>query len=397
MNSEPSQEKVADKVRILLLEDDEVDALWVERAIRHSKTVLYASVRAESLAQALEILQKETFDIILSDLKLPDASGLDVYEALDRGAPGLPIILLTGNLLDEDIAIKAVQKGAQDYLIKGQVDEKGLLRSLSYASERKKLLCMRDHFVSMVSHELRNPLTALEGSLQVILDNAVASGMQEQKEMLEIALRSIMRLSRITDDLLAIAKLEAGKTREVKTFFNMNELVKEVVVLFEELAQKRGLQLKMSFPSKAVEVYADRDKIARVFTNLLSNALKFCQKGFIEISVSESGEEVQCGVADTGRGIAPEALGRVFSKFEQFGRSVDGVEKGTGLGLSICKEIVELHGGKIWVTSELGKGTTFSFTLPKGPKDHQKLGEILVSEGAISKEQLHEALKKQGK
>ena len=395
MCAEDVEKKEAAPLRLLLLEDDEIDAQWVKRALQHSKMLRYAVTRAETLAQALEILKKETFDMILSDLKVPDAFGLEIYQAFAANAPGLPIILWTGNVLDEGVAIEAVKKGAQDYLIKGQVDERGLLRALAYANERKKLISMRDHFVNVVSHELRNPLFAIQELVRIVYNSVEASGPQDQKNILEMVMKSAARLFRITDDLLAIAKLESGKDKEVKTLFNVIELAREVAGLFEELARKKGLQLKTSFCAEAVEIFADKDKITQVFTNLLSNALKFCKEGFVEISVSESPEEVRCGVKDTGRGISPEALGKVFSKFEQFGKPSSGAEKGTGLGLSISKEIVERHGGKIGVESELGKGSTFFFTLPKGSPERKKLGEILTADGVISQEQLQKALKKQ--
>ncbi len=393
--SEDAEKKEDAPLRLLLLEDDEVDAQWVTRSLRHSKTLKYVVSRGETLAQALELLKKETFDIILSDLKVPDAFGLEIYQAFAKNAPGLPIILWTGNVLDEGVAIEAVSKGAQDYLIKGQVDERGLLRALAYANERKKLMGMRDHFVNVVSHELRNPLFAIQELVRIVYNSVAAKGPEDQKNILEMVMNSVARLFRITDDLLAIAKLEAGKAKEVKTLFNINDVVREVAGLFEEVARKKGLQLKTALSAEVVQVCADKDKITRVFTNLLSNSLKFCQEGFVEISVSESPAEVRCAVKDTGCGIAPEELGKVFSKFEQFGKPALGVEKGTGLGLSISKEIVERHGGKIGVESEFGKGTTFFFTLPKDSPERKKLGEILTAEGAITPEQLQVALKKQ--
>lgn len=368
MPSDDAEKKEDQALRILILEDDEVDAMWVTRSLQHSKTVRYAASRAETLAQALDLLKKETFDMILSDLKVPDGFGLEIYQALAQSAPGLPIILWTGNVLDEGIAIQAVQQGAQDYLIKGQVDERGLLRALVYANERKKLISMRDHFVNVVSHELRNPLFAIRELIQFAIEGVATAKPQDQKGLLEMALNSVARLFRITDNLLAIAKLEAGKVKDVKTLFNIHDVVREVAGLFEEMSRKKGLQLKTSFSGEAVEVYADQDQISQVLTNLLSNAMKFCKEGFVEISVVGSAEEVRCSVKDTGCGIAPENLGKVFSKFEQFGKSAAGAEKGTGLGLSISKEIVERHGGTIGVESEPGKGTTFFFTLPKNSR-----------------------------
>jgi signal transduction histidine kinase len=376
MSSDAGKKEEENALRILILEDDEVDALWVTRALQHSKMVRYVASRAETLSQALDLLKKETFDMILSDLKLPDAFGLEIYQALAKSAPELPIILWTGNVLDEGIAIEAVKKGAQDYLIKGQVDERGLLRALAYANERKKLISMRDHFMSVVSHELRSPLFAIRELIRMVYEGLKVTGPKDQENILGMVLGSVARLFRITDDLLDIAKLEAGKGKEAKTVFNVQDVAKEVADLFEELARKKGLQIKTSFSPETEEVFADRDAIARVFTNLLGNAMKFCKEGFVEISVSGPGEEIRCSVKDTGCGISPDQLGKVFSKFEQFGKPVSGVEKGTGLGLSISREIVERHGGKIGVESEPGKGTIFFFTLPKSSQGRKEAGAI---------------------
>jgi len=146
-------------------------------------------------------------------------------------------------------------------------------------------------------------------------------------------------------------------------------LAQQVVNAFELRAKEKGLLLKMFAPKKDIEVYVDADKIIQVLTNLVANAIKFTESGYVELALSEDDEEVTCSVMDTGIGFSKEDLPRVFTKFQQFGRSPGGGEKGTGLGLVIAKGLVELHHGKIWVESKLAKGTQFTFTLPKYVKE----------------------------
>lgn len=182
------------------------------------------------------------------------------------------------------------------------------------------------------------------------------------------------RLGYMINDLLDVSKMEAEKMVLRKEFFDMKELAKEAVLSFESQAQGKGLEIKTRFPEERVEVAADRDKIAQVWSNLLTNALKFTEKGEITVSVTENEKMVECRVADTGCGISQEDLPKVFNRFEQFSLSHHrSGPKGTGLGLSICKGLVELHHGAIQVQSVLGEGTTLTFTLPKPtPKEALK-------------------------
>jgi len=355
----------AGPIKVLLLEDNEVDAQWVERALKNFKEGDFQIEWVKELEKAVGLAQKASFDIIISDLKVPDGFGLEVYEAIYRRAPHTPIILLTGTLEEEKLALEAIQKGAQDYLFKGQVSPQALLRSLVYALERHKLLSMRDHFVNIVSHELRSPLSAMRMSVGDLLEGLAGPLSAQQKEYLALSLKSIDRLHRTADELLDLAKMEAGRVPLQKSRFDLAALAHEIKKSLEKEARAKGLTLKTQMPEGSVEIDADQDKIARVLTNLLHNAVKFTEKGVIEISVKDSDENVSCSVSDTGMGISSEDLPKVFNKFEQFGKKDQSKAQGTGLGLSICKQIIDLHGGSLRVESEPGKGTTFSFSLPK--------------------------------
>mgnify|MGYP000191496243 CR=1 FL=1 len=247
-----------------------------------------------------------------------------------------------------------------------------LLRDITRLREIEN---MRSEFVSTVSHELRTPLATIKEAISQVLEGLLGETTPQQKEFLNICLEDIDRLTRIINGLLDISKIEAHRLRIKKDNVDIVKLVKGVVASFTPRFKEKGLEIKTNFSSPYLEVYCDRDKIIQVFTNLVSNALKFTDSGYIEISVSEEGEEVKCSVRDTGKGIAPENLDKVFDKFMQFGREYGPGEKGTGLGLAITKGIIELHRGRIWVESKLGEGTKFSFTLPQYKPQEEKFYE----------------------
>lgn len=243
---------------------------------------------------------------------------------------------------------------------------KALYRELERKNEElKKLDQLKSDFISMVSHELRTPLTVIRESVSQVAEGVLGKITQKQQEFLSICLEEIDRLKRIIDNLLDISKIEAGKVELKREWVDLVGLIEKVTFSFMSRAKAKGLELKTAYSDKVIESYIDRDKIIQIFNNLVGNALKFTDKGYIEIQVIDRESHIECFVADRGRGIADSDIPKLFSKFQQFGRTPGPGEKGTGLGLAISKNIVELHKGKIWVESQLGKGTKFIFTLPK--------------------------------
>lgn len=356
----------AEVLKVLLIEDNEVDAKWVERALGNFKDSKFRLDWSSTVKGGLEKLGKETYDVIISDLKLPDGFGLEVFDTFYKAAAHIPIILLTGTLEEEALAVEAIQKGAQDYLFKGKISPEGLIRSLTHSLERYKLLAMRDKVVNMASHELRSPLAVLREAVDLIHGGRLGAVNESQKKFLKMALNATDRLTRTTTEFLDLAKMEAGGSELKKESFDLIALVKEIVSEFDAAATQKKLKLSCSFPPGSnLNVCADRDAIARVYINLLSNALKFTEAGAIEVTVKDLGERVESSVRDTGVGIAGEDLPKVFNKFEQFGKKNKASGSGSGLGLSISKEIITLHKGEISVESEPGKGSRFVFTLPK--------------------------------
>ena len=238
----------------------------------------------------------------------------------------------------------------------------GLFRDITKEIEVDR---MKTDFISTVSHEIRTPLTTIREGVSQALDGILGETTQKQKEVFSIVLEDSDRLKRIIDNLLDISKIEAGMVELKKEFVDLAGAVKGVIAGFSLIVKEKSLSIETSFSPEKIKAFADKDRIIQVFTNLIGNSLKFTQSGRISIYLSEKDTSIECSVSDTGGGIAKEDLPRVFSKFQQFGRTAGPGEKGTGLGLSITKAIVELHKGKIWIDSELGKGTKVTFSLPK--------------------------------
>jgi len=224
---------------------------------------------------------------------------------------------------------------------------------------------LKSDFISTVSHELRTPLSITKEGISLILDEIAGKINEKQRGILLDSKDSIDRLARLINNLLDISKIEAGKMQLMVEPVEVTALIEWVAASFNKKAKEKNLEIKTDLGGRKIMIYADSDKIVQLFTNLVGNAMKFTEKGYIRISARESEDAVEFSVEDTGKGIAKDDLPRVFSKFQQFGRTNGPGERGTGLGLSIAKGIVEIHNGRIWVESEIGKGTKFIFTVPR--------------------------------
>jgi len=246
-------------------------------------------------------------------------------------------------------------------------------------TERWELEQMKTQFVSLVSHELRTPLTSIKGSLGLILAGAAGEISPQARQFLEIALNSTDRLIRIVNDLLDLSKLEAGKVQLNLVEVSPREVVEECITELESFAESRKIKVLNEVPEDLPTVLADRDRLKQTIINLLSNAIKFSPEGKKVIVGAEmfDSKAVKFWVKDFGIGIPEDELDRIFEKFAQVKKKAVSPTEGTGLGLSITKQIVELHGGRIWVESEVGKGTTFYFTIPL-----KRVSRVEVTEAA---------------
>jgi signal transduction histidine kinase len=358
-------------IRLLLVEDDAGDRKIVKLALDQPANAANFNMEpAETLSQAIEHLKSKNYDVVLLDLGLPDSNGIDTVRKAHQANPNVPIIVLTG-LANEEMGLKAIENGAEDYLVKGKSLELALVRIIRYAIERKKVerklkdaIEAKSQFMSMVSHELRIPLASIKESINIVLDGLVGKITNEQRGCLDIAKRNIDRLNRLISDLLDFNKLEAGKMNFNMGDNNANETAKEVYDTMLPVAKEKKINLVLELDGNLPIASFDKDKVTQVLSNLVNNALKFTKGGRIIITTSKREDTIQVSVSDTGCGIKKEDLPRLFHEFEQLGTV--GVEKirGTGLGLAISREIITRHNGDIWAESEVGKGSTFFFTLP---------------------------------
>ena len=220
-------------------------------------------------------------------------------------------------------------------------------------------------FVANVSHELKTPLTSIQGFAQAILDDT-ADTSERRKQAAKVIYDEAGRMHRMALDLLDLARLEAGTADLKMSPVDMKVLLENIVEKFIPQAQRAGIALQLNVPDNLPSLVGDGDRLAQVFTNLVDNALKFTSaNGQMTLSAVDTGAEMEISITDTGTGVPKEALSRLFDRFYQVDSSRAGGEgHGAGLGLAIVKEILEAHGGRISVRSELGHGTTFVIHLP---------------------------------
>lgn len=235
---------------------------------------------------------------------------------------------------------------------------------------------LKDDLINTVSHELRTPLSITKEAISLVLEKVPGKINDQQTEILGIAKKNIERLARIINGLLDVSRIESGNIEIHRDDVDLGGLVRLTAAAFETKAREKGLELTVRLPDGGVTAYADEDKLSQILMNLVDNAVKFTERGSVEIVVEDRGSTVECRVRDSGIGIAPNDLPKIFDKFTQFGRKDGPGEKGTGLGLSIVKGLVELHQGEIRIESELGRGTTVLFTLPQLSFQERLRGQI---------------------
>ena len=238
-----------------------------------------------------------------------------------------------------------------------EIEDKG--RQLEVANQHKS------EFLASVSHELRTPLNAIIGFSEVMLERLFGEVNEKQEEYLQDILSSGRHLLSLINDILDLAKIEAGRMELEAGDFDLPQAIDNTLVLIRERAMRRGITVERSVDPALGEINGDERKVKQVLLNLLSNAVKFTPEGGrIAVRATAVNGTVEVSVVDTGVGIAPEDQEAVFEEFRQVGTDYARKHEGTGLGLALARKFVELHGGKIWVTSQVGQGSTFTFTIP---------------------------------
>ncbi|MBF0252753.1 MAG: hybrid sensor histidine kinase/response regulator [Candidatus Omnitrophica bacterium] len=378
------------EINVLILDDEENILNSLKRLFRSEEFGIFTTTNHK---EALECLKNEKIKIVMSDYRMPDVTGTDFLKQVKEINPEIIRILFTGHS-DIRIAEDAINKGEVYRFINKPWEDVELKTTITDAIKRfdmaehnralsehvkkqnEELLLLnaklknmyegQKDFTSTVSHELRTPLGSIKTMLDIIVSGTAGELTDIQKDFLGKTLKNVDRLGRLIDDILSLSKLESGTKELSIAKGDINETIQEVVDLLKPVAEKKGLYLKTAFSSDIIMVDFDPDKINQVMNNLIYNAIIFTSEGGIEVMsyMEKEKNNLTVSVKDTGPGIKDEDKVKLFQKFQQLGDHATRETGGTGLGLAICREIIEKHGGKIWIDSIVGEGSTFSFLLP---------------------------------
>jgi two-component system sensor histidine kinase/response regulator len=414
------------EINILIVEDSPSQALQLRQTLEsHAYRVTIVNTGKD----ALRLLQTTKPSIIISDIIMPGMDGYELCKNIKKSEQHkeIPVILLT-QLSDPKDIIKGLECGA-DHFITKPYDKDYILSHIQYIvtnrelrkhsfanlgleiffagqkylinsnriqivdllfstyeivlqkkreletanqklketnSKLKRTDQVKNDFLSIVSHELRTPIAIMREGISLCMDKRVGQLNPVQKKLLTDTENNLKRLTHLVNDLLDVSKIEEGKLKLRRRSMEICRTVEKLYEEYKPQTDKKDIRLIKRLPQKPVMIYADEDKIIQIFNNLLNNALHFTMSDdTITIGVKDRNNHIECYVSDTGVGIDEKHIPKLFQKFEQIDR-VDGPGyKGTGLGLAICKGLAEKHKGKIWAESELGKGATFRFTIPK--------------------------------
>jgi len=374
-----------EKERILVVDDEEAIQEMVSKIIN---LIGHEVVTAGNGREALEILKSQPISIMITDIKMPEIDGFELMKLARDQFPSTPIICMTahgGSYTYTDV----VAVGAADYIAKPftidemraklnrVIREKDLITDLTHKSteleranqELKRLDQLKSTFISSVSHELRTPLTVIKEFISLMLEGHVGPITDDQKEYLGIANKNIIRLTNLIETLLDFSRIESGKGLKLRFEpTRLTEVIEDAVMTFSQQLEEKRVALENRLDPDTPLAMIDRNRLVEVFINLIGNGIKFTPPGgkitIDSRGLTEKRDYLKIVVTDTGVGISPEDLPKVFDRFYQGGRTQTGIVTGTGLGLAISKEIIEAHKGYILAESKPEGGASFIFTVP---------------------------------
>lgn len=362
--------------RILLVEDNYVEARLVAEFLDVKRSEQFILDRANDLKETREYLEKESYDAILLDLCLPDSiSNIDTFKEVAQIDPTAAIIILSGDET-EGLALAALEQGAQDYIPKADLDKALLKRSLFYAIQRQRLwrslqLAERradagnqakTEFLGMMSHEFRTSLNSLMGGLQLIRKK---ERIADCGECFDIVDRGLDELVTMVDQILNVTEIESDELIVDTREFVLSEVVTQAINRSVSAAARKRLTLTYSIADVVPErVVSDSNRLSQLLEHLLRNAITYTEKGSVVLSVSvNEGNRIQFSLADTGTGITEDFQERMYRPFIREEEAGEERHGGAGLGLAICKKISDAMDWDLVCESQKGAGTTFRFSV----------------------------------
>lgn len=364
------------KFHILLVDDREENLYALENMLLEDDRIF---IKATSGKEALKIAFKEDISLILLDVQMPEMDGFEVAHLLKSTTrtKKIPIVFVTAISKESKYVVKGLTGGAVDYLFKPldtEITRAKVTTLLQFYRQQQELEQkntelaylndQKNYFLGMAAHDLRNPLGNIQAFSEFILTEAGNSLTDQHREYLSIISNSSSFMLSMVNNLLDIAKIESGKLELHLEPTNLVELVRNNIMINRTLSDKKNIRLEFSTSSDEMEISIDKTQIQQVLNNLITNAIKFSNSGtVVEIGLEKQDTSVLLSVRDHGQGIPSSEVEKLFNPFQKTSVKSTAGEKSTGLGLAIVKKIVEAHKGKIWVESEVGKGSIFRFSL----------------------------------
>ena len=379
-----------EKEKNVLFLDDEADILSALERLLIAEP--YGILQTSDPDEALDLIGKHPIKVVVSDQRMPKMSGVEFLRKVKERYPDKMRILLSG-YVDFSTAEEAINFGEVFRFITKPWKTTYLKASILHAIDQYNLLQMNNMllatsirkteevdalnkrlqamfetqkgFTSTVSHELRTPLASIKMAIDMVIGGTAGPLNDQQKRFLGKAKDNVDRLNRLINDILDLTKLEGGRMPLKLETGNIHDVIQEIVEIQSGVARNKGLELKTELAGDVPLIPFDKDRMVQVLSNLVSNSLKFTDKGGVTVATSFLADkgQVRVVVKDTGLGIRKEDFPKLFQKFQQLGDAGERKTGGTGLGLAICAEIVRRHGGEIWVESTFGEGSSFIFTL----------------------------------
>ncbi len=371
-------------IRTLVVDDELGMCLVIQKALQRftlelpevAEPIGFAVTIADSAEAALEKIGAERPDLLLLDYKLPAQSGLDLLEQIRYPESEMVVIMMTAYASFET-AVTAIKKGAFDFLAKPFEPEelrktvKKAVQNLILARQIRKLEQekhqVRFQFISILAHELKSPINAVEGYLNIMHDRVLGSDLEAYQEMVDRSLTRINGMKKMISDLLDLTRLESGQKKREIALNNLAKVAQTAIETALPVAQEEEISVTLHADDE-MQMWCDASEVEIILNNLISNAVKYNHRqGKVDVFLQRDGEFVEIAVSDTGIGLSPEECAQIFQEFVRIKNEKTRHILGSGLGLSIVKRIALLYQGSVQVESEPGKGSTFRVRLKDSP------------------------------